>query len=259
MDKPLAVVTGGARGIGAAIAEKISANWRVIIADRDLESARKQAHTIGADSIALDISVEDEVNSAIGEVENRFGPIKGLVNCAGPLQNSDRPEDLPMRIWDRMTNVHLRGTWLVTRNIGVRMAARRQGSIVTIASIVGMQAGPLHGYGPAKAALINMMQGLAAEWGADDVRVNCVSPGYVRTPGTERGFAEGVIDAELLAQHTALNRLIEPMEIAAAAAFLLSRDASAITGINLPVDAGFLAAAHWGAFGARPHTNTEPS
>jgi hypothetical protein len=81
---------------------------------------------------------------------------------------------------------------------------------------------------------------------------NCVLPGYIRTPATERGFAENAIDADLLAGHTALRRLIAAEEIAAAIAFLLSEDASAITGINPPVDAGFLAAAHWGAFGERP-------
>jgi NAD(P)-dependent dehydrogenase (short-subunit alcohol dehydrogenase family) len=144
---------------------------------------------------------------------------------------------------------------MMTRAIGVRMVKRGSGSIVTIASIAGMQAWPVHAYGPAKAALINLMQGLAAEWGCDGVRVNCISPGFVRTPGTERGLSEKLMDAEVISKHTALKRLLEPNEVATAAAFLLSNDSGGITGINLPVDAGFLAAAHWGAFGVRPNSD----
>lgn len=252
MENPVALVTGGARGIGEAISDLLRKSWSVLIADRDFETASETAKALGVQAIELDIAEEDAVVAAVSDVESRFGPIQGLVNCAGPLQNTDRPEDLEMRMWDRMTDVHLRGTWLMTRAVGTRMARRGSGSIVTIASVAGMQAWPVHAYGPAKAALINLMQGLAAEWGCEGVRVNCISPGFVRTPGTQRGLSEKLMDAEVISDHTALKRLLEPKEIATAAAFLLSDESGGITGINLPVDAGFLAAAHWGAFGARP-------
>lgn len=253
MAAPVALVTGGASGIGAATAACLSAQGnRVIVADRNELGASACAGEIGGHAVVLDISSESDVAHAIEDIEGRFGPISRLVNCAGPLQNTEFPDALPMRIWDRITNVHLRGTYLVTVAVGSRMARRGVGSIVTIASVVGMRSGPLHAYGPAKAALINLCEGLAAEWGPYGVRVNSVSPGFVRTPATARGFAEAVIDAPKLEKSAALRRLVDVDEVVAAIDFLLSDRASGITGCNLPVDAGFLVASSWATYGERP-------
>jgi NAD(P)-dependent dehydrogenase (short-subunit alcohol dehydrogenase family) len=131
------------------------------------------------------------------------------------------------------------------------MARRGQGAIVTVASVVGLTSGPLHAYGPAKAALINLSRGLAVEWGRSGVRVNTVSPGFVRTPGTERGYAEKLMDPAILADNSALGRTLVPSEIAAAIYFLASDDASGITGCDLPVDAGYLVASPWSVYGDR--------
>jgi NAD(P)-dependent dehydrogenase (short-subunit alcohol dehydrogenase family) len=129
------------------------------------------------------------------------------------------------------------------------MAARGTGSIVLMASVAGMSSSPLHAYGPAKAGVIAMAACLAAEWGPRQIRVNAVSPGFTETPALKRGIEHGVLSKELLSRSSALGRLVDADEVAAAALFLLSDLSSGITGINLPVDAGFLVATPWEAYG----------
>jgi NAD(P)-dependent dehydrogenase (short-subunit alcohol dehydrogenase family) len=129
------------------------------------------------------------------------------------------------------------------------MRTRGRGSIVNIASIAGMRSMPLHAYAPAKAAVIAMTQCLAAEWGPSQVRVNAVSPGYTRTPALQTAIDRGERDVSALEANAALGRLVEPAEIARAVAFLASPEAGAITGINLPVDCGWLVAPSWHTYG----------
>ncbi len=244
------LVTGGASGIGAATVERfVAAGARVVIADRRPEAARATADALGADWRELDVADPARVAAVVEDVETTIGAVAVLVNCAGPLQNPQRPTELSMTVWDRVVGVHLRGTYLVTVAVGSRMAKRRRGSIVTVASVMGMRSGPLHAYGPAKAALINLTEGLAAEWGPAGVRVNSVSPGFVTTPGLQRGLDEDVMDAERMNAAVALGRMVRAAEVAEAVYFLASDGASAITGCNLPVDAGYLVAGSWQAYG----------
>lgn len=244
------LITGGASGIGAAVAERFrQIGENVVIADRRLDASQTAAPENNAHAYLLDIGEQDEVAAVVSEIERDISPIKTLVNCAGPLQKTDRPEDLTMTAWDRITNVHLRGTYMVTVAVGTRMARRRAGSIVTVASVMGMRSGPLHAYGPAKAALINLSEGLAAEWGPQNVRVNTVSPGFVQTPALAKGLRSEVLLKERLERSSALGRLVTADEIANAILFLASDQASAITGCNLPVDAGYLVTGSWNAYG----------
>jgi NAD(P)-dependent dehydrogenase (short-subunit alcohol dehydrogenase family) len=122
------------------------------------------------------------------------------------------------------------------------MLKRRQGAIVTIGSLAGMGVVPVNSYGTSKAGVIHLSRNLAVDWGRRNVRVNCISPGPVRTPTIEASYARGERNPIRMEQQTALGRLVRPEEVANAVAFLLSDRASAITGVNLPVDAGVLAA-----------------
>lgn len=133
------------------------------------------------------------------------------------------------------------------------MAKRRHGAIVNVASVAGMTSGPIHAYTAAKAGVIQITQTLAAEWGRSGVRVNAVSPGFTRTAALEAGIASGALNKDLLARPTAMNRLVEPMEVAQAIAWLLSPQSSGVTGINLPVDAGYIVGTTWAAYGGLPH------
>jgi NAD(P)-dependent dehydrogenase (short-subunit alcohol dehydrogenase family) len=172
-----------------------------------------------------------------------------LVNCAGVLQRTLPPGELSQREWDFVSHIDLRGSYLCCVAFGVPMTLHHGGSIVNIASVAGMRSGPLHSYGPAKAGVISLTESLAGEWGPKGVRVNCVSPGFTQTPALDRGFSTHTLEPEALQQASALGRLVRAEEIAQAVLFLASERASAITGINLPVDAGYLVAGSWGAYG----------
>ncbi|TAK40741.1 MAG: SDR family oxidoreductase [Betaproteobacteria bacterium] len=240
----IAVVTGGASGIGAACAASLAAHGaRVVVADR------KPADSTAAQTVAIDVADENSVAAAVDEIESRIGPVQVLVNSAGVLQRTLPPEELGLAEWDFVARVDLRGTYLCCAAFGARMAARGAGAIVNIASVAGMRSGPLHSYGPAKAGVIHLSECLAAEWGPKGVRVNTVSPGFTQTPALDKGKADGTLNDATLSANTALGRLIRPEEIAAAVTFLASDLASAVTGANLPVDAGFLVATPWAAYG----------
>lgn len=248
-ERPLAVVTGGRSGIGAATAGVLqAAGWRCISVDITAgEDAETGSGVAWPDPV--DVSDEAAVAAAVEGIEAAHGPIAGLVNAAGILGRMHPPERIRMSDWDHEMAVDLRGTFLTCRAVGPRMAARRAGAIVNVASVVGVGSAPVHGYGPAKAAVINLTATLAAEWGPAGVRVNAVSPGFTRTPALERGLQHGVLDADALARGAALQRLVEPVEVGRTIAWLLGPDASAVTGANIPVDAGFLAGIGWLAYG----------
>lgn len=247
-DGTLVVVTGGASGIGAATVEALAGHgFRPLALDIAVDGAKP---TLGiAWPEPVDVSDETAVEHAIETIEVAHGPIGGLVNAAGILGRMHPPERLRMSDWDHEMAVDLRGTYLVCRAVGPRMARRRAGAIVNVASVVGLTSAPVHGYGPAKAAVINLTATLAAEWGPAGVRVNAVSPGFTRTSALEKGLRQGVLKVDDLIQGAALQRLVEPVEVGRTIAWLLGADASAVTGVNIPVDAGFLAGITWRAYG----------
>lgn len=246
----VAVVTGGASGIGEACARLLAqAGARVVVADRNEPAARAVAEAIGGIALALDVGDEASVDALVAAVQTQCGTAQVLVNSAGVLQRTLPPEELTLREWDHVARIDLRGTYLCCARFGAAMAQRGSGAIVNIASVAGMGSGPLHAYGPAKAGVINLTECLAAEWGPKGVRVNAVSPGFTHTPALDKGIATHTLAPQAMTANAALGRLIEPREIAQAVAFLASAAASAITGINLPVDAGYLVATPWASYG----------
>jgi NAD(P)-dependent dehydrogenase (short-subunit alcohol dehydrogenase family) len=244
----IVLVTGGSRGIGAATATLLAQQGRrVVIADIAPEALTGTQTILWPDG--FDVASETDVVSGIADIETAHGPITGLVNAAGMFGKMHSVERVRMDNWDREINIDLRGTFLVARSVGVRMAKRRHGAIVNVASVVGMTSGPIHAYTAAKAGVIQITQTLAAEWGRASVRVNAVSPGFTRTAALEAGIASGALDQNRLTRNTAMNRLVEPTEVAHAIAWLLSPASSGVTGINLAVDAGFIAGSTWDAYG----------
>jgi NAD(P)-dependent dehydrogenase (short-subunit alcohol dehydrogenase family) len=242
----LVLITGGGSGIGAATGRAVAAAGMQPLR---CDLSPFPAEAADAWPTPFDVSDEDAVAREIAAIEKERGPIVGLVNAAGILGRMAPPHKLRMSDWDREIAVDLRGTYVMCREVGSRMAKRGFGAIVNIASIVALTSAPVHGYGPAKAAVVNLTMTLAAEWGARGVRVNAVSPGFTRTPALQRGLDAGVLDENRLAKLSALRRLVEPDEIGRAVSWLLSDAASAITGVNLPVDAGFLCGVTWHAYG----------
>ena len=254
----LAVVTGGGSGIGAACAALLArAGARVVVADLDAASAEASATAIGATARTVDISSEDSVEALMAGVEADLGPIDILVNSAGIAQLSKRPEQFRQSSWDKIVDVDLRGTYIACVKAGQRMALRGRGSIVNIASIGGMMNGPLHAYGPAKAAVIMMTGNLAGEWGRSGVRVNAISPGHTLTAFIKDKIDAGARDPFPLEDFTALGRMVLPDEVANAVLFLASDMSSAVTGANIPVDCGAHVTGGWRPYGWLPAARAE--
>lgn len=251
----IAVVTGGASGIGEACAAGLAAGGaRVGVVDIDAARAEEVAQGLpavegGHRAFALDVRDAEAVEGAAGRIEAEMGSAEILVTSAGVIQVPLPPEELPLADWDNVVAVDQRGVYLSCVAFGRRMAPRGRGAIVNIASIAGMRSMPLHAYTPAKAAVIAMTECLAAEWGRSGVRVNAVAPGYTLTPALQAAIDAGKRDVTALAENSALGRMVAPGEIADAVAFLVSDRAKAITGVTLPVDAGWLVAPSWHTYG----------
>jgi NAD(P)-dependent dehydrogenase (short-subunit alcohol dehydrogenase family) len=246
----VAVVTGGASGIGLATARiLVDRGWRVVIADINALGCKEAAESMGAEAVPFDVSDEHATKEAFAGIEARVGPIEALFANAGVIQQGGRPEELPLAEFDRVMSVNLRGVYISCISAGALMVGRGGGGIVVTASVTASRAAPLHAYAPSKAAVVHMASCLAAEWGRSGVRVNAVSPGFVATPPVLANIARGARDPKLLIDGSALGRMVEPEEVGRSVAFLLSDDASGITGVNLAVDAGWLAASHLTTYG----------
>ena len=245
----VAVVTGGARGIGLAIARKLAAHGdRVIVADIQTDLGRQSAHELDAHFHFVDVGVESSVVQLVKEVESEHGAIEVWVNSAGLLQAPQRTESMPMEEHDRIWEINYRGTYLCCRTAAPRMGERGKGAILNIGSTNSFRIMPLPAYSPSKAAIKALTELLAAEWGPRGVRVNTVAPGFARTPAFQAQIDAGTRDVQKIADTTALGRLVEPDEVAETALFLCSEKASAITGVCLPVDCGWLPTHSYNAF-----------
>jgi NAD(P)-dependent dehydrogenase (short-subunit alcohol dehydrogenase family) len=251
----LAVVIGGGNGIGAATARVLVARgWTVAIVDRDLANARAVAEELRGRAWHGDVTDGAIMTGLAREIEATYAPPYGLVVSSGTFQDSTiAAQHTTHEDWERLISVNLDGVFNADRAFGPGMAARGQGAIVNIASTAGLGGSPLHGYGPAKAAVINLTECLAGEWGRAGVRVNAVSPGVTLVPRVRARLQAGARYRGDPGENMALGRCIEPAEVGETIEFLLSDRASAITGVNIPVDCGWAAIRGWMMYGgARP-------
>lgn len=241
----VAIVTGGAEGIGWATARRLAQDFaRVAVLDLDGAAARARAAELGADHLGLACDVADaaSVEAAVAEVMRRCGRIDALVNNAGIGEQAAATVDQQVEGFDRVLAVHLRGTFLASREAGRTMLAQGAGAIVNIASIAGQAGIPgRNAYGAAKAGIGAMTRAMACEWARRGVRVNAVAPGYVRTALVEKLASRGALDTRAIEARTPMGRMARPEEIAEAIAFLASPRASFITGTTLNADGGWLA------------------
>lgn len=249
-DRPIAVVIGGANGIGAACCEVMRARgWAIVVGDRDLAAAEAIAHRLDGNAYAVDVTDDNALAALAARIEREVGMPAALVVSSGIFQANTPIEQSAADAFDRIMAVNLRGTYFANRVFGARMAARGGGSIVNIASVTGHGSTPLNIYGPGKAAIINLSKSLAGEWGKRGVRVNSVSPGVTLVPRiVERKRSGNRYPADLDAQ-MALGRCVEPGEVAEVVEFLASDRASGVTGTDLVVDCGWMTGSLWAAYG----------
>jgi NAD(P)-dependent dehydrogenase (short-subunit alcohol dehydrogenase family) len=235
----VAVVAGGANGIGAACADLLAAcGAQVVVLDREEAPALPQ----GAEVIPLDVTDETAVDAAMARVVHRHGRLDVLVASAGIAIRRPATE-LSLADWQKVVDVNLTGVFLCARSAARHMIAGGGGSIVTVASVLGVVGGGVYpnvSYQAAKGGVVNLTRALALEWAPHGIRVNAVAPTYVST----RLTAGLVADPEVLREiesRTPLGRLAEAGEVADAVLFLAGRGSSMVTGHVLAVDGGYLA------------------
>ncbi|MFA6157388.1 SDR family NAD(P)-dependent oxidoreductase [Mesorhizobium sp.] len=243
LDGSVVLIAGAASGIGAAIARRcVAEGARVVCADYDLAAAQALADGLGAAAAACRCDVTD-AESASGTVDiarQRFGRLDGLVhNAAAPSTNAT-VVDLDEQSWRRELDVSLTGAFLMSKFAVPLIAAGGGGSVVFIGSQFGRVATTRAvAYCAAKAGLIHLAKAMAVDHAPDKVRVNSLSPGAVATERLLRRFPDFEAANAGLGPAHLLGRIAEPDEIAAAAAFLLSSDASFVTGSDMLVDGGY--------------------
>jgi NAD(P)-dependent dehydrogenase (short-subunit alcohol dehydrogenase family) len=243
----VAVVTGGARGIGeAAVRRFAAAGHPVAILDVNAAQGERLAGELregGARAVfhACDVADPDVVSSVAARVAADLGPAAVLVTSAALIPNTESIMDMDLAAHDRMWRVNYHGTLHACRSFGRQMIEGGGGAIVTVGSINSLLPLPLPAYNPAKVALARLTQLLAAELGRHQVRVNSVAPTYVMTPDLQARIDSGQRDLGKMMSVHALDTLPLTADVADAIAFLCSPQARTITGVLLPVDSG------WGA------------
>ncbi len=241
----VAVVTGGGRGIGRAIARGLAAHGaKVVVCGRTAATLDAVASEIGGDTLThvADVSHEADVEALRDAVLARFGRIDVLVCNAGINPIYKGIEAITLAEWQSILDINLTGTFLCCKHLGSGMAAAGSGSIIVISSVAGhvglRKSVP---YCATKGGVELLVRGLALDWAAKGVRVNCIAPGYFDTDLTAGMIASPAMSARLLAA-TPMGRFGKDPDIVGAAVFLASPASAYVTGQSLLVDGGYAAA-----------------
>ena len=252
LENKVALVTGGGSGIGRETAALFAEEGaRVVVADLGEAAANETAERIragGGDATVVtgDVTVADDAKRMVGTAIDAYENLDILVNCAGvSSRNATGPDASPEEVWDRVVEINLKGTYLVSWHAVPEMVRSGGGSIVNLASIMGLVGYPkgrggFDPYPASKGGVVQFTKTLANEHASDNIRVNCICPGYVETSLTEPLTGNPEVFKTLKDMHP-MGRVSQPREIAYAALFLASDESSFVTGVPLVVDGGYTA------------------
>ncbi|RZL66163.1 MAG: SDR family oxidoreductase [Variovorax sp.] len=248
-DAPVALITGGARGIGLETAGMLhSLGWRIAIADREPPTDAELAEDPRLGDflrLTLDVSDSASVDAAVASVVREHGGLNGLVNAAG--YNKHQPvAELEDATWGNMFDVHLGGTFRCCRAAFPALRVASNPCVVNFSSVAG-QRGRVNRapYSAAKAGVEAMTRTMAVEWAPHGIRVNAVVPGWINTRLTRNNIRDGKTNVDNVLKQIPMTRLGEPAEIASVVSFLMSSQASYMTGQCLVVDGGALISGNW--------------
>jgi len=247
----VAVVTGGASGIGLAIAERFAADGaKVVVSDINPEAGQAAADRLGGIFVQGDLSQRVACKMLIDRTVDAFGTVHILVNNAG-FQHIEAVEEFSEDTWDKMIALMLTAPFLLTRYAWPYMKQQKWGRVVNMSSIHGVIASPFKaGYISAKHGMIGLTRTTALEGGPHGITVNAICPAYVRTPLVEnqiadqartRGLSEEEVIQNVMLEPAAIKRLIEPSEVAALVAYLCQDEAGVISGSPIMIDLAWTA------------------
>jgi len=258
-----AVITGGGSGIGLSCAILLAQRGCNLILIDKAENALHAATSTLAEfhvetrHFTADVTDTESLEQIASDLTRDGIHVSYLITAAGILQPMDDISVLDRNMHDRLWNINYHGTYHACRIWGEVMRQAGRGAIVVISSITSMRATPLLAYGPAKAALNALVSSLAVPFASDGIRINAAAPGFTMTAALADKFQKGERDGDSILQHVPMRRFADASEVAEVIAFLLSDAASAVTGITMPVDCGWLAGSSWPTFGPLP-TRTAP-
>lgn len=233
LDGKVVLISGGARGMGASHARRMSAEGaKVVIADVLVDEGQTLASDIGDAAVFAPLDVADyaQWETAVATAEARFGRLDALINNAG-ISASSPIDKYPLDAWDRIISINLTGVFYGIRSVVPAMRRAGSGSIINISSVAGLKGiRNVAGYSAAKFGVRGLTKTAALDLGADRIRVNSVHPGLIRTP-----MIDGIDDSQ---KHVALGRVAEPSEVSDMMVFLASDESSFCTGAEFVIDGG---------------------
>jgi 3-hydroxybutyrate dehydrogenase len=250
-DGRVALVTGGAGGIGAACAERLAADGlSVAVVDRDRARGPAVATRIGGVFVAADLTDREDCRRAVEETVDLLGACDVLVNNAG-FQHIDPLPDFPEAVWDRMLALMITAPFLLTKYAWPHLSRTGQGRVVNIGSAHSLVASPYKvGYVTAKHGMVGLMRVTAMEGGPLGITCNTVAPAYVRTPLVEgqladqartRGISPEEVEEQVFLAPAAVKRMLEPADVAGYVSYLVSEEAWGVTGSVATIDLGWTA------------------
>ncbi|WP_130858700.1 SDR family NAD(P)-dependent oxidoreductase [Gracilibacillus phocaeensis] len=245
----VSIITGGATGLGKAMAEALAqAGSKIVIADIDVskaeETAKQFSEAEGVESLAIqtDVTNEEQVQQMVDQVVERFGQIDVLINNAGIVMNEEA-EETSLENWQKVMNINVNGVFITAKLVGKQMIKQQKGSIINISSMSGLVVNtPQYqaSYNTSKAGVIMLTKSLAMEWAKHNIRVNTIAPGYMETELTKKFFEQGGITETWMGM-TPMGRPGQPEELGGIALYLASEASSFATGSVFTIDGGYTA------------------